>query len=367
MNFQNTIIMKIDFITPFYKTEQDEDTLLQNVQSLFFSDPNIKASLFPIYIDSKLFNRFEKGMDGFKLNYKKDNVYLFDFDFKIKILNEVKYVNGKVFIIRNKKFHNVYSIISLEDSLFLKRGILPYFRRKYPLATLTFITHKKLKDLLIKFRDRNDFDLFSIVRTTTYSRIDQRFVPSISWPDFTLERAFEWAEEIDGWFQGLTLKIKKEFSAESMISISRNGILKTNNFMKPIYDELLDPISNIVFRNIEFFGNRSRLENKDRDVRPISIEFDEELFTNPEDNFKFIEAMRKMKASSLSIIHANPYVHISIFDYFDGSSFNIWVLSSNKIILVPQLKSSFQSIKRLINHIFDNYAEGEMRDLEVTY
>jgi hypothetical protein len=125
------------------------------------------------------------------------------------------------------------------------------------------------------------------------------------------------------------------------------------------------PISKTVFENVTFFSKRSRRDNPNRDIRPLCIDFGYEKFSDVEENHKFISSMRPMKATSLSVVHSNPYVHLSLFDYFDGSSFDIWILSSEKIIIVPQLKASFQSIKRLLNHIFDNYGEGKIQDYKV--
>jgi hypothetical protein len=70
--------------------------------------------------------------------------------------------------------------------------------------------------------------------------------------------------------------------------------------------------------------------------------------------------MKKMKASDVSIIHSNPYVNLSIIDYYDGSIYDIWILRSDIITIVPQMKSSHQALKRLVNHIFDTYAEGDL-------
>ena len=58
-------------------------------------------------------------------------------------------------------------------------------------------------------------------------------------------------------------------------------------------------------------------------------------------------------------------IQLSVFDYFDGSAFDIWVLSPDKIIIVPQAKGSMPAIKRLINHIFDFYIEGDIKDYKV--
>jgi len=72
--------------------------------------------------------------------------------------------------------------------------------------------------------------------------------------------------------------------------------------------------------------------------------------------------MRKLPSSSVSILHGNPYVHLSILDYKDGSVFDIWVLSPDVITIVPQMKGTVAAIKRVINYIFDSYAEGQIRE-----
>jgi hypothetical protein len=53
---------------------------------------------------------------------------------------------------------------------------------------------------------------------------------------------------------------------------------------------------------------------------------------------------------------------MSVIDYFDGSAFDIWVLSSSQLVIVPQMKGTVPAIKRLVNHIFDSYAEGKIKD-----
>jgi hypothetical protein len=57
-------------------------------------------------------------------------------------------------------------------------------------------------------------------------------------------------------------------------------------------------------------------------------------------------------------------VHLSVIDYFDGSTFDLWVFDANQLIIVPQMKGSIPAIKRLVNHIFDTYAEGAIKDYQ---
>lgn len=360
--------MEIDFISSFYSVKYSEESLFKEIDSILAAEPNIKARLFPVFIDERLFSRIMKGDEGFKLIYSEENVKFFDYTFKVRQDDHERWINGKVFLIRNLDYRNVYAVLTIEDSEFFERGVLAYFRRKYPLAALTFISHKRLKNLLLKFRSNHKFTMFDIVRATTYSRIDEKVVPSLSWPEFSLERAFEWADEVNGWFQRLTIKVQKnKKSMSGKISVSRNGIVKVDRYSRAAYDDLILPISRVVNQNIEFFGRRSRRDNKEGNISPLCIDFGFDKFDSLEESKRFIQSMKKMKSSSISLIHGNPYVHMSVFDYYDGSSFDVWVLSEDKIIMVPQSKATFQSVKRIINHIFDNYAEGDIKNYEVPF
>lgn len=50
------------------------------------------------------------------------------------------------------------------------------------------------------------------------------------------------------------------------------------------------------------------------------------------------------------------YTHLSILDYYDGSSFDIWIFDAKKITIVPQSKATPASILRLIDHIYQSFA-----------
>ena len=353
---------ELDFLGTFYSQSHTIDTLVRDIDSLLSSHKDINVRLFPIYIDPLYWDNFKQGNDDFELLSENKGVFLFRYSFLIKEHDQRKKITGKFFIIENKEYQNIYSVISLENTLFFSKGILPYFSKAYPRMSLTFITHKRLKNLLVNFRDRNSFKDMTIVRTTTYSRVGRKIMPSVNWPEFSLEKAFEWVDDENGWFQNIMFRIRKPPSPKIEISISRKGVIKSNGYFKILYEYFITPISKTVYDNIKFLSKRSRLDNPNRDVNPLCINFGYNKFSEKEENQKLIEVMKAMKASSLSVLHANPYIHLSMFDYFDGSSFDIWVLNLDRIIIVPQLKSSFQSIRRLINHVFDNYAEGDINN-----
>ena len=81
-------------------------------------------------------------------------------------------------------------------------------------------------------------------------------------------------------------------------------------------------------------------------------------------NNGWFQSLRRLNKVSISVLHGNPYIHLSVIDYFDGSTFDLWVLNSRQLFIVPQMRGSVFSIKRLINHIFDSYTEGDIKDYQ---
>jgi hypothetical protein len=92
---------------------------------------------------------------------------------------------------------------------------------------------------------------------------------------------------------------------------------------------------------------------------PIVIQFDEPIFRDEGWNEKFFENLAQLKNISIAELHKNPYVHLSVLDYLDGSSYGIWIVSDNEINIIPQARATVASMTRLLNHIYEKVKEGE--------
>lgn len=93
---------------------------------------------------------------------------------------------------------------------------------------------------------------------------------------------------------------------------------------------------------------------------PLIVNFERDIFADPAQNKDHIAALASMPRSGISVYHANPYLHASLVDYYDGSSYDIWVLVSDKLAIIPQIYASESSMGRLVNHIFEKIGEGKI-------
>ena len=89
-----------------------------------------------------------------------------------------------------------------------------------------------------------------------------------------------------------------------------------------------------------FFSNRDRRATDFQGPRPIKIQYDTEVFSSVDHTKKLLQVMKRFKHGTCSVLHANPYLHVSMVDNYDNSSADVWVLAKNEVLIVPQIKTS---------------------------
>ena len=360
--------MKINYLDSLYHKKHTRASLIKELDGAMNAH-TLKTRAFSCFCSPAFIARIQSytshDLSVKILSESSKEVQLYELSFKFQDDGVQETCRGYFYMLPAQGYDGVYTVLSCEESHFFNRGLLPFFLRNFPDSSLTFITHKKLQNLLSDFQRENKFAEFVISRASVRTRYEKYIVPSVTWPGFALEKAFSWASEQDGWFQSITVQAKEKFSQPINVTVWRHGIVSTDKALEKVFSSFLAPIEKTVHDNVVMFSQRSRRDVKNRDIRPLAINLPYNLFEDVKENKRFIGQMQKLSSASISVIHGNPYIHISVLDYWDGSAFDVWVLTADKIIIVPQLKGTMPAIKRLVNHIFDNYAEGDIENYEV--
>lgn len=221
--------------------------------------------------------------------------------------------------------------------------------------------------MLTGFRTDHGFDELIITRASQRIRLPEegvhrRVMPVTTWPDMALDEAIDWLIQHNGWFQSVQFNAKRDRHTATHVSVTREGVIRCDYLYEQVFRSFVLPVCKIHHENFNLFSQRGRRDNASLAARPLAITFDEGQFDDVSENQKFIRALRQMRAASISVLHGNPYIHVSAIDYLDGSAFDLWVLDSRELVLVPQMYASVGAIKRLVNHVFDTYAEGEVKE-----
>ena len=361
----------LDFIKSFYERTHSRDSFVAEVDSVLGSNPReIKVTTIPfstVRTPSADFIRKTGKIRTIKLLKESEGIHLFELKYTYKDGKHRRNDSGRFYIYEHPTYPNIFVAITLEGSSFIRRGLLPFLRSQFPHVVVGFLPQARLNRLLGEFRTTYAFSELIITRATQRLRLPEegthrRVMPVMSWPDMALDEAIDWLVAHNGWFQSVQFEAKRDGRTMTQVSVTREGVVKCDYLFEQVWKVFVLSLCKMHHANFNLFSNRGRRDNPELAARPLAITFEEERFEDVEENKKFIQAMRSMRTASISVLHGNPYIHLGVIDYMDGSAFDLWVLDSRELIIVPQMHGSVGSIKRLVNHVFDTFAEGEVAD-----
>ena len=97
---------------------------------------------------------------------------------------------------------------------------------------------------------------------------------------------------------------------------------------------------------------------------PTVLRFDRRVFGGRGRNWRYADMIAKMADSSVSVYSTDSHMHLSLVDYMDGSSYDLWAVTSDRLVIIPQIRASGASMRRLVNHVFEGMGEGSVERYE---
>lgn len=278
----------------------------------------------------------------------------------------------------------VHLAITDEPRQFVEGTLAPFIRSLYPRVSRAFLSAADLYSILERL-ERSAGGQISVARLTAYGRLraagrgdhgsagtSRRARPrrrrtteaAVTYTDKPFREAFSAAAANDQWISRINFDLQWSSTRAPMSGhLARDGLFRFRHGISPFYGKVLPLAARLVDRKTRLYSNRSR-EDNGGGIRPLAITLDSAMAGDHSENSAFIENMESMPHITLSVYHSSPYVHVSLVDYMDGSSFDVWILSTRQILIVPQMRATHTSIARLANHIFERFGEGSVADHE---
>src|SRR5207245_1362575 len=133
--------------------------------------------------------------------------------------------------------------------------------------------------------------------------------------------------------------------------LSKDSRFRCSKSFRRFYDSIILTAASMAEKKIKAFSNRGRTAEHPT-PQVIELSFDYDVFDR-EQVSQFSDVLLTFPQSSTSVFHRNPYFHASLVDRLDGSSYDIWVVNTRQIHIVPQLRANTASLSRIVNHIFE--------------
>jgi hypothetical protein len=359
--------MNKDFSSTMYKIEE------------FSKQNEITISLFALICKEDLFKIIKswkpkdfdfKSLDTEETSKNSASLSIIRHIKRTKLKSMPEKIKGNALIFRSD-IPNVYIIISHESPYIMDEVIIKFFNKYFPeisrIRQSSFDLYKILKSLNKEIEGEVEIVTEKVV---AYKRIERKVERQkrrksvVTYTDEPFEDSFKEAIDSDQFIDKIEFTLNKDKKTIFNAYLSRNGISRVDNNIKLFFDKIFLELIRVGRDKMNFYEGRSRLLQKDLNTKPFDIEFDFDIFKDSFQNKKLINSLLEMPNASVSVYHANPYLSVSFLDYLDGSSCKIWVVSSKKITIVPQLKSSYASLQRLVNHIFESFREGQIKEFK---
>jgi hypothetical protein len=96
--------------------------------------------------------------------------------------------------------------------------------------------------------------------------------------------------------------------------------------------------------------------------RPIRIRLNEPTMVDAAATGLLIAALENSPRTAVAVLHRNPYLHLIVTDYDDGSNFDVFVTKDDEIEVHAGFRSSMGSLARLTQTIGDQFAGNEISE-----
>lgn len=146
--------------------------------------------------------------------------------------------------------------------------------------------------------------------------------------------------------------------------VTRKAVVEISGQFAVAWDTVIADVVAAGADKLKFFSKRG-LRDRKYSASPLVIRFKKQVFEDLAEIRRFVDVMRKYPHSAYAVEHGNPYAHLQLSDRFDGSSFELWAVTSDEILVVPRLRATEGAVERLVHYIYDEFREGEITDASV--
>lgn len=265
----------------------------------------------------------------------------------------------------------VYMVLSDCSASDFKTVITKLFSKHYPVISRIFLTNQEMRWIFenMEKSTRCEIQVDSSIGKKRMAGMVNKKESQVTYTNVPYPEVFDEILARDRWVQSLKFtashvtRDKKEVSREYAYSgiVSRDCFFACEGQFEPFLESVLPQVVRFAKARVEYLRKRAESAPNPK-PEPVVIKFEEELFTEPSKNRQYIDAIAELESCSINEYHTNPYVHISMLDYLDGSSYDLWVTSSDRIVIIPHFSASAASMARLLNHIYERIREGETEE-----
>jgi hypothetical protein len=126
---------------------------------------------------------------------------------------------------------------------------------------------------------------------------------------------------------------------------------------------IIRPFAQIASERRQLFLDRKR-ESSQEPVRPLRIRLATDAFGEADALASLIESLSQ-PGTSVAVLHGNPYIHIALTNYADGSNVDAFVFHDNELVIYPGYVASTGALARIAADVSERFEAADVSDAPV--
>lgn len=247
---------------------------------------------------------------------------------------------------------SVFYLITNEGSTELEID-LGFFNSLYPFISRVGFRSKQLRKVLTEVSEDEEVKVKNYVAKRYYG---EKTTIEEHPEDMSVQDAFQRARSEDTWIDSIACEVDG-----NRVRLSRSGPLHyyQDYRFSDFLDEILTPLLRETTEKYrKLLSDRSR-DSESMDVKPLVFETENNVFSSEDEGSNLIKEINSIDSFEVARVNEDKSMpELMIKDYKSGASFNLDVISTDKMAINPQTQVTEISLYKLINKISERY-DGE--------
>ena len=352
----------------FYNHHQNLESAVITISKYLSNNFGSQALIAGLNIRKPVEEVFNYSPDKFKIKIHKNNrsVYKLEITKTVKWKGKERIEKARCLLL--KITDDFIIVVSIEGLSSFHKIILQCLSHYNLELSRSYLDSNSLRTILNNLSKKNcTISAKRIIALQRELSENGRLIKksNITYTNEDYREAFQTAINRDQFIDKIDIKIIKGKDENEKVfngHLSRQGIFRIDANFSFFFETMLQDYKNLSATKFSLLRDRARTRERNFDVKPLEIKYGVNIFSDVANNNRLIQAIKTMKYLSISGYHSNPYISLSVLDYLDGSSLDLWVYGEDSIVLVPQNKCTSDFLSRFINHVFENFREGTIED-----
>jgi hypothetical protein len=255
------------------------------------------------------------------------------------------------------QFSGVFHLLSSIPSTDARwRKVERWIGRSSPHLVPCFLDHDDFADIGTALSEFGEVEVSRLTarRRSDMSSLTRGWKARASTLRPTHHEAIADAEEERASVRTLTLQVSGDHAALSLHLRRLAGATFYNGDFAIFEEVVLGRLATAAGRRAELLSGRQRRVDEPL-PQPIAIRLHGPILADANATGEVVAELERMSGISIAVLHRNPYLHVVVTDYADGSNFDVLVTTPDVIEVYPGFRSSMGSYTRLTQRLGERF------------